>query len=394
MSGKIRKENRWILLTFLCASAIQMPQFALNSCIATIHNAFSSFELSTIQTVASLPNLLSMVSALVSAFLIGRRIITKKTSVVTGLLLFTLAGVFAAVLHTEFWHLCVYNVLLGWSIGMFISTCMSIMFDNLNDDERRIASGLQTVCVNSGCILMSLLAGWLATFTWYAAYIMLIIAAPVAIIAIKALPSGQKTEAANTKARTKLPKDLIFFALIMFVFNLTYHVCGNNISTHLAKFGNSAIAGFATAIQMLGGVFVGIVFRRISKKFGDYLIPSAFIFLGMGLTVMNIFSFSMPIMLIGLFFVGMTLSLVTPQLLVAVANIVDESNSAMATSLVTCIAPGLGGFFSPIVFTNLTQAIAGDSTNFRYQFVGIFCLIVGAIVTVITRARIKRAAAE
>jgi hypothetical protein len=61
---------------------MQMVQFALTPGIAKINaEVFPQYPLSVNQTAMTLPSLLSMVFSLVSAFMIGKRWISKKASV-------------------------------------------------------------------------------------------------------------------------------------------------------------------------------------------------------------------------------------------------------------------------------------------------------------------------
>jgi len=97
---------------------------------------------------------------------------------------------------------------------------------------------------------------------------------------------------------------------------------------------------------------------------------------------------------IGVFITGTSLSLIIPQCLFSVSNIVDPSNSSTATSIVACLAPGTGGFLSPVIFTNLTNLLGGESTNFRFQFVGFVSLVVGIVFVLDTLRREKRRRVE
>jgi MFS family permease len=180
------------------------------------------------------------------------------------------------------------------------------------------------------------------------------------------------------------------------LFLFLYIVSSSNISTHLynANVGNSAAAGLITAVTMGGGVFAGLFFNKLSSRFGDYLISFAFIVLFIGFTLLNLGHASLALIMLGAFITGMSMSMITPQCLFSVSNIVDASNSSAATSLIVSIAPGIGGFLSPLIITNLTTLLGGDSTNFRFQFVGFTALAVGMVVLYTTYRRQKTADSE
>lgn len=400
MSDLVKKKNKKLLvITIMCIALIQMPILALMPAIERMAQIFPDRSLSEIQTSISLSNLISMFSALLSAVLITRGIVSKKTSVIIGLSMAICIGVAVLFMHTAFWHVIAFSVVLGLAIGFFIPTTMSIMFDSFDDNERQKVTGYQTSFINIGGIIMSAVGGLLASMIWYGGYLAFLMMIPVIILAAITLPGKRETsgDAASVgkPKKTKLPTVVFYYASIIFFFMMIYNVCNSNLSTHLAEngIGNAATAGLASAILMAGGVASGLVFSKLSLKFGDYTIFFAFLAIFIGFTVLNIGHTSLPAVFIGVFIVGSSLSLIIPQCLFSVSKCVDPTSSSAATTLVCCLAPGAGGFLSPVIFTNLTTMLAGPSTNFRFQFVGFVALAVGIAAALITQRSEKRSAA-
>lgn len=398
--SNISKNKKLLAITILSIAVIQMPILALMPAIEQMARVFSNRSLSDIQTAVSLPNLISMFSAIFSAILITKGIISKKTAVVSGLMMAILSCFAAIFLHTQFWHLCAFSVILGMSLGFFIPATMSIMFDSFDGEARQKVTGYQTSFINIGGILMSALGGLLATFFWYGGYLAFLLMIPVAVLAAIALPGNKTKNGASAgekaKKRSKLPTEVFYYGLLIFLFMMIYSVGGSNLSTHLAeaKLGNAATAGLASAVMMGGGVASGLVYSRLSAKFRDYVITFAFLAIFVGFTVLNLGHSSLALVFVGVFIVGSSLSMMIPQCLFAVSNCVDPTNSSTATTIIACFAPGAGGFLSPIIFTNLTIALGGTSTNFRYQFVGVVALLVGIVIALNTMRIEKRALLE
>lgn len=397
---EMSRKNRLLFIAFMTISLLQMAQYALTPGIAKIKaEVFTDLPLSSIQTAMTLPNLLSMVMSIVSAWLIGKGLISKKSAVLIGLAILAATGIAVLPAHYEFWHLCMLSVLIGSGMGFFIAPAASIVFDNFNPEEVRLAVGYQSAAINFGAIVMSTVGGVLATLIWYGAYFTLLFAVPVLVLCIFAVPGDKRTHSARggregnpRPAKKKLPADTWYFSAVMFLFSLIFHVCGTNISSHLmaAGIGNTATAGIATAAQMAGGVFAGILFSRLSARFRDLLIPAAFFVIFIGLTLLNIGHRFLLANIAGVFITGTSISIFVPQVLFATSNQVDESNSAAAVTVVNCVLPGLGGFLSPVVFTNLTTALGGPSTNFRYGFVAVVSLVLGIVLTATTLVRARR----
>ena len=120
------------------------------------------------------------------------------------------------------------------------------------------------------------------------------------------------------------------------------------------------------------------------------MITLAFVTLAVGLILLSVCSFSLPLMMVAVFLAGAALSMCVPQGLFATSNCIDPSNSVIATMIYSCVMPGSSGFLSPIIYANLTTALGGDSTRFRYLFVGIIALLMAVIFALLTMRRAKR----
>ncbi len=168
------------------------------------------------------------------------------------------------MLHTQFWQLILFSVLIGLGLGFFIPTSQSIMMDSFDEKERQVISGLQFSFINFGGILMSVAGGLLATLLWYGGYITLLVMLPVAVLALFALPQDKKQkriigDVKNKAKRTKLPAEVFYYSVTLFLFTLMFNVTMSNMSTHLDAnhLGDAGTAGTVIATTMAGGVFSG-----------------------------------------------------------------------------------------------------------------------------------------
>ena len=409
-----RKGGKALMLTILIIALLQMPQFALlpaTNLIAT--EVFPDRGLPIIQTVMSLPGIVAVIAGVMSAMLVRYGLASKKFMTVFGLVLIMMTGVVSIPLHTRFWHLCLMNALVGAGMGIFVPSAQSIMFDNFDEEKRQFISGVSFSCINVGGLIMSLVCGFLITKIWYGGHLQMIIALPVIIIAILVIPPDRKlmsraegtaagqaipgrNRAINSgadssrdmrggnfanvhtpqRARTKLPLKTYYYTLMIVVFMIMYNVATVNISTHLAAgdVGSSSTAGVATAFMMVGGAAAGLAFPKMSQILRDYLFAFTFALMAIGFTLMNLFPASLAVTLAAMFLCGSTMSLLVPRCIFNVSNLSDPSNSATATMLVCCVAPGGGHFLSPVIMTNLTLALGGGSTRYRFQFTAFVCL--------------------
>lgn len=379
--AKMSRQNKLLLLTFIFTSFLQMPFMALNPVIEYIQkNVFPDRTLAQVQTAISSLNLFVMLFALLAAILVAKGICSKKTIVVSGLLIYGTTGLAVIFLHSQFWNIWLLSVLIGAGTGFFVSMFTSILIDYFNEHEMRMASGLQASAVNMGGVVFGALGGILATFIWFGGYLLELTGLLFAVIAFLAVPHQKKTAHASTGAKagkkTPLPFAVYYYGFATFIFFLLYIACGSNIAPHLAQAGieSPAVAGVASSLQMAGGVVSGLLFSKLSAKFKDMLLPIAFVILFVGFTILNVGQSLLALDLIGVFVVGAALSILFPYCIFSTSKYVDKSNSGTGTSLVQAIAPGIGGFVSPMILTTLTQAIGGNSTQFRYQFIGILAM--------------------
>ncbi|MDR3209074.1 MAG: MFS transporter [Oscillospiraceae bacterium] len=390
---KLTKQQSRLLLAVLLIALFQMPHLALTPAIDKIQSVvFPARSLSEVQEAFSLTNFVIPIMAVISALLINRGVLTKRASVLGGLCLLTVCGVTAILLHTQFWHLRLLSVILGAALGLFISNAMGIMFDNFSSDERQKIAGYQTSCINGGGILMSLAGGALGAYIWFGGYLVLLAGVLIAAYAFFALPKTARAlqpRAKENARRSKLRPRVYYYSAVIGVFMVLHTVGGANISTHLTQAGasNPALAGFAVAVQMAGGVLTGIFFGKLSAKLGDLLLSAACLALFVGYALLGVFPHSIPVTFAAMFIAGMSMSLMVPRCMFAISSLVDESSSALATAISNSVTPSLGGFISPFFFTRVTLRLFGEATGPRYLFTAGAAILVAAALTLVTLRR-------
>lgn len=384
--------------TLLVIALVQMPGLALTPAINLIQTqAFPNKTLADVQTALAWTNLVSPLTSIVVAFLINRGIFTKKGVVVAGLLILSLTGVLAVFFHTQFWNLYVLSVVLGMATGGFMTNAFGLLFDNFDQNQRQAIAGYQTSCINAGGIAMALFGGLLATAMWYGGYLILLIGLPIAVLAFLTVPNYKSPSvkiSAVAADKSRLNPRIYYYSALACIFMTIYGVGGFNISTHIQQniphVDDATMAGIAMAIQMGGGVISGLFFGKLSEQLGDMIMVVACGAVFVGFLILGFFASSLVMIFIGVFITGMSLSLMLPRCTFAVSTLVDKSTSATATVVALSVAPSLGGFLSPQVFTRLTLVLGGDSTVFRYIFVACSVFVFGIVIALMSLARAKK----
>ena len=383
--------------SILLIALFQMPSVAITPAINKMYtDVFSDKPLALVQTVVSITGLMGPIVSLMWAFLIRRDIATKRFSVLFGVTSLSLAGLFAIIIHNRLWHIGVLSVLLGFGAASYVPNTTSILVDNFSGEVKRKITGRQTIFASLGGIIFCIVGGYIVNFRWFGGYLLFMLMIPVAIYSFFVIPkyrSGSRT-AEKTK-KSKLNPEIFYYVVCQFFFYFLYLVFANNIAVHFAQSGqaNAAVAaGYATAVAMLGAFTASNLFKKLSPIFGDMLISMAFFAIFIGYTILNLFDHSLLMIFVGVFVTGLAMGTIPPQSILSTSKRVDESTSSLAMALITAFASGIGSFFSPIIITNLTMALGGESTSFRYQFVAFVALALSVIVFFLTKYRAKKQA--
>lgn len=395
------KSKKRLRATILIVALFQMSQLTLNPAIDTIAQHFFGSDitgLAKVQEAFAITSFVAVFFGIFSAFLVNKGAVTKRFTMIGGIMVLGFTGVFALFFHTEFWHLQFMAFLIGVAMGTYITNTASIFFDNFTDEEREPIAGYQTSCINAGGIFWNLAGGIMCTVVWYGGYLMLMLAIPLAVLAWFTVPKVPRVKPSKTKGegRAKLPPMIYFYCIVLGVFMAVYNVTSVNLSTHLAQAGstNTAMAGFASAAQMAGGVCCGLMFGKLSAKLGDMLLVAACLALVIGYALLGLFPNSIVITFIAVFIAGMSLSCTAPRVMFAVSALADERTSATASAIANSVAPSIGAFISPYIFTRLTMKLFGEATGPRYLFTGGVAVIFGVVLTIFTLLRRNRGIVE
>jgi len=385
LTAKKKNALKW---TLLAIALTNMPTLALSPATEQIRQFFN-VELVQVQTAMSATNIIQIGVALVAMYLINQGIITKKLAVVLGQSLFVVVAVFVLLFHNGLWCVWCLSALIGCACGLYVTNAFGIMFDCFTNEERQGFAGLQTSSINLGGILMSLAGGLLAGLCWYGGYLVFFVGIIMAVIGILNIPSYKTPKAKNPgEKKSPIKARVFFYAAAQLLFMMTYVAVGQNLSSHLRQgFTNfSALAGICTSVQMAGGVCSGLFFTKLSRRIGDDIMVVSLSALFLGLLLLSFVSDSLPLILLAVFLCGSSISMFNPWCTYGVSVYSDPSNSAVTSVIISAIAPSAGGFLSPVVFTNVTNALVEGSTDFRYRFIAFFVLAVAVVLFFVNRA--------
>lgn len=382
----------WMLIGI---ASLQMPHVVIlpgTNLIAT--EVFAEYPIQTIQTAMSSTGLFTVLSAIVSGMLLRHGIVSKKTMTVLGLASVAMAGVTALFLHTSFWQLWLMNGFIGAGTGMFVPSSQSIMFDNFEGDRLHFMVGVQFSFINGGGLVLSLICGVMLTIAWYGGHLLMLVAIPFVIAACIVIPKGERLKPVRRGgvAKTKIPRRVYYYASIIFIYLIIYSVGAVNVSTHIEQgaMGDPSTAGVATALLMGGSAISGYIIPKISRGLNDHIFSLAFIDTAIAYGLMNLFPTSLAATYVSMLMIGVSMSMILPVSIFQSSNLSDHTNSSTITMLICSIMPSMGNICSPLIITNLTLALGGESTSFRFMFTSIVCLALAAVIFIYNSYRDRR----
>ena len=377
-------KKRPFVITLICVSLFQMGMVALAPVVSSVTQAFPGTTALMAQTATTFLNLVLVLTALASGY-ISRRI-GRRAMCAMGMVLFVLAGLCGTFFTTALWCVFLWSAFLGAGTGLFVPAVSSMMIDCLDDSERGSVAGLQTAAVNLGGMLLSFSSGLLAAVQWRMAYLVFVAAAPVILLTLKFLPGRSPAlQSAETNGRkSRIPRSVWLASLQTLVFAVFYFAFSTNISMLLMERGmtNTTISGAVTAVFMLGGCLFGVILTIVLKLVGNK--TPAFAFFLLALSYMTLFlSDGMIPLFLAAFVGGGSLSLIFPYFIVTIADRVDPSVSVISSSLIVSAAPNFGSFLSPVILTNLSSVLFGDSVAHRFLLAALLSLVLAAALFLI-----------
>jgi MFS family permease len=381
----VRFNKKSISITILCVSLLQMGMVVLSPVLSSIAQVFPQVPQVAIQTAATFLNLILVITALFSGKI--TQLIGRKYTICLGMVLFLLVAFCGQFFTVNIGMVYLWSGLLGLGTGLFVPSASSMILDCFDGQERTTLAGRQTAAVNLGGVMLSLLSGLLARHIWNQAYLSFLLALPILILCLVALPketSKRKkpvTVTNHTKSKGLLPKSVWLCTLQAVLFGIVYFTFSTNAALLLSQRGwnNTTISGLYSAVFMLGGGIFGFCFDRIyallkeRTAVGAFLLVS-FSFLGTGLIS------SLPVMMVCAFFGGGSLSMVFPYYLLRIGRATTPENSVLATSMIMSVGPNLGSFLSPIIITSLASLIPNAQPSARFLVAAALAVIIGIVI--------------
>lgn len=351
---------------------------AVSPALGQIRLAFPDASDLAIQMVLTLPPLIIIPTGLISGRLAGR--IPKRTIVLTGMVIYLLAGVGGGFTNSMV-MLLVSRALLGVGTGLIAPLSLSLIADFYDGDERSTSMGQSSAIATMGGIFLPLISGWLSVFSWRYAFAAYLIAIAVFALVWFYLPEPAVVQEKQGSSG-KLPAGVFGLGLLTVLLMVVFYLLPTKIALFIQEIGigDSRQSGLVIASLNLAAFLIGMTFGKLRKYLKRFTALFGISLLTMGLTLIY-FSGSITLISIGMFLSGLGIGSLMPLLFLSTANLVPDTLNASALSI-TNSSLYLGQFISPLVFTIIATVFQAEGIRFDFLAGAVLSGIAGVVFIV------------
>lgn len=370
-------------ISLLSISVLLMTAPLISPALPAMIRSFPNQSKSAVETLLTIPNFGIILALLLSPFCI--RMIGKKKTVVTGIVIALISGLLPAIISNYFVLLGT-RFTFGLGIGLFNSLAVSLLAEFYEGDELSTMMGFQSMVGSLGGALLSFGISYLVTLGWQQVFAAYLIILPVLFlfgffVKIPGAQKGQQNGPGETeKVFVNLPvvglSVLIFFLFVFFiasVVKLPEFIIHNNI-------GNASSVSIITGLSSLIGIPIGMFYGKIHHLFKQKVLPLGLLIAAIGFLIVSQSS-TLPILFIGVCFSGIGFGLAVPFIYTWTALVADQRALNFAYTCLI-IATNIGVFCSPLLLNGLGKLFGNSSAGFSLLMAGVGFLCMSLIISV------------
>ena len=284
------KQKLKLVLGIAIISLLGQPMTMLSPALSTFQSSFPDVAETTIQSLITLPSLVSIPFFFVGG-LLSRKVSTKHM-VNLGIILISIGGLLPAVLQ-NFTLILVCRAVMGMGIGFLSPFSQSLISDNFSGRDITLLFGIQAAAISAGNMIGCYISGALAAFNYQASFLCYLLGPIALVAALICVPNVSEHPAEPGKSALQdylhIPLDLWLRYLFQIVFALVYFSYFNNASLLIAEkgLGNTSDAGFTTALSSLIGIAAGLLMPKIHDCLKRCMVPAMTGVMALGMLAMD-----------------------------------------------------------------------------------------------------------
>jgi predicted MFS family arabinose efflux permease len=346
------------------------PSIAAN--IPAIAKEFPTIQLTHVGLLTTIPSLFVILGVL-----IGNRLelwMGRKKTILIGLGLVSIAGIFPVLKHDIFSFLFVSRCLFGLGIGLFNRLIIQMISDLYQDNPSKKATviGMESSFEGLGGVCLTLLVGQLLKINWHTSFLVYALALPIFAAFLSYIPDDKnKIEKRKVELRATISdrsndrgsyRLMISFGILLFVIvtlfinyniQITPLILGKNI-------GNATNGSNMIAFIGLGAFIAGFSFSKVFKLLKDFIVPVSLLLLGIFMYVATI-SQSILLTTFCSMVIGFSFRSIMPYLLHTFTQQTEKVAKLGTTAVL--ISYNIGATLSPYEGTMLSQVLHANTAQ-------------------------------
>lgn len=363
----------------LSLSLITGAATLLSAAIPYLTNYYSDTSVGTIESLVAIPSLGSILTIVLNHLVVKK--LGMKRTVLLGVLIAAIFGMLPFVI-SSLPFVFLFRFILGLGIGLFSPHAISLISLLYDGQKKATLLGLQVGITALGNALFLLFASMIISKNW--AYIYLLYGSLLVVFWLvvqfvpdRPLPSASKQQASKPRISSK---SAAYLLLCLWTFMIIYGV-QFKIPTLLAGLpdGNEALGGVTLSLMNLAGLFAGLSFGPLLKRFPRSLFIAGY--LGAGIMVLLLaFSTKSLVSMVSAIAFNFVYSFTGPFIILQLNTFTPKEEIVKINSLFSLVI--IGSQFVAPIFWNTFIRVFAVSTNQLLVWIAVFLGITGAAVKV------------
>ncbi|MCK9323616.1 MAG: MFS transporter [Candidatus Methanomethylophilaceae archaeon] len=385
------KPNKLTMITLLFSSMIiLMGAAAVAPALKPISEAFPNESVFVISLLVTLPALAVAITGMSVGVLADR--FGKARVFIISLIIFSGAGL-SGYFFKSFEAILIGRFILGIGIAGIATATTALTADYYTGADRGKIISYQSAAMGIGVLFLETVGGSLADIGWQEPFLVYLIGVPILMMALFSVREPVREVKSNESAPAvkiihKGRKVVLCYMMIFFGMFFMF-IIPTNFPYYVTDMGyNLFICGLMLGILGVSQAVFSLIYARTTNKLTDknaYAV--AFLMIGLAfclLTMMNMATTAVVMILVG---VGMGLITMTVIGSLSIYSHAGGSGKIMGGY---SVAMNIGVFCSSLIITPIIAELGSYTVTFSY--VGIFALMICAVITVavlVTRPRAK-----
>ncbi len=317
--------------------------------VSQISASFPDVNPTLIKLTITLPSLMMIFFGLIAGLLV--RVISKKSVLAIGLVLYTIGGIAAGWAQTFIGHL-ILRALLGAGTGLIIPLVTSLIADFYKGKERADMIGYSFSVSHMGGVITPPLAAWIGMHNWRSAFYIYAVAPLIFLFSMLFIPNppGSMNSETGAKRKDPIPHLVIWLSIASFFMVVVFFIIITDIPFLIQAKQTLApyVTIFGLSISTLGSTISGLTFSQVYIKLKKWTIPTGLLICAVGFLLIT-FTNNNAVALFGLLCTGLGLGLLIALILLLTTNAVGSNDSTAALAVVNS-AFSVGIFVSPFFY--------------------------------------------